>query len=65
VRTYIERERWGGGGGHSINYKGVIYKTKKVILEVWLNVKLVGRTKYDKTQRNIALLCAELQMVEL
>ena len=34
------------------------------MLEVWLNVKLVSRTKFDKTIRNIALLCAELKMMD-
>jgi hypothetical protein len=31
-----------------------LFTKKKVMLEVWLNVKLVGRIKFDKTQRNIA-----------
>jgi len=34
------------------------------MLEVWLNVKLVSRIKFDKTLRNTALLCIELKVMD-
>jgi len=30
-----------------------LFREKKVMLETWLNVKVVGRIKFDKTRRNI------------
>jgi hypothetical protein len=50
------------GGGHCIDQKVVIYK-QSVALEVRLNNKAVGLTKFGKTGRMFGLLCAVLKVI--